>query len=208
MLDKKESYIKSITRLHIQVLKELVLGKNINEIFNNFSREMEYLDYKNFIINKAHRLTFKNNELIGAYPISVKKSNFLVEIEKLGSCYAMCALDAIGIAFTFNKPIQITTKDFSSGNELFIKLNPEKDVMNIPFIITYNKEYNSIKELVDTNAQLAIDACPTILFYSVEDEKIKNKSNYLEFSDAIETARDIFSPDGFERHFRETLKKS
>jgi hypothetical protein len=204
-----ENLIDRVVNLHINILKSILIGKTFEEIKQIYLSKIDELNYEEIIINKAKRLTFnENGELIGAYPVSPIKNNFKVHVEGIGTGYSMCALDALGIPYTFNAKTTIETMDSADNKPLKIVIDPKNPQSeDFPFVVTYNKGYKSIHDLVASNAQLAVDACPSILFYSEERLPRKDLFEILNFSDALLASKELFSPEGFKKHIKEILKQ-
>ena len=188
--------VDQIFELHISILKDILLLKDINSILKRFSSEINRLNYLD-IAKTNNLLTFdEHNHLLGAYPVSPIKSNFKVEIESIGQGYTMCAIDALGIAYTFNKNVHIQATDLSTGELIEIDVDPVKDsvLSNTEFFVAY-KDPSKV-------SVIATQQCPVIQFYSDRNSAPQNDLTIklLSFQEACEHAKKIFS--------QESIKKS
>ncbi|SFB44015.1 Alkylmercury lyase [Clostridium frigidicarnis] len=57
------------------------------------------------------------------YPVSSIETNHRVRIEDGREFFAMCAIDAMGSHFTFDKNIKINSKCSECGQEIFVEIN-------------------------------------------------------------------------------------
>jgi hypothetical protein len=193
-----QTEVSELFDFHLLVLKEIFLGKQFSEIKNEYSKQIAKLDYIN-ISRKHNLLTFDENienKLLGAYPVSPIKTSFKVEIEGLGIGYCMCAIDALGIAYTFNAKTKITSIDKSTNKELKIIMNPftEQIESETAYYVTY-KDPDKVKNI-------AQDQCPIINFYS-DKKTITNTEDLVIFSfnDAVQHAKRIFNPESLKNSF-------
>ena len=200
--------VDDLFNLHLKVLQQILIGTDFTTIKKLFEVEFIKLNYEDFIINKAHRLTFdKDKKLIGAYPVSPISNEFKVNVVGIGKGYAMCAIDALGMAYTFMKETIIETKDQGTGKTISLIINPHKDKMvKKEYVITYPKQgFESLRELVAENTQLATSACPNILFYSKNNLPNDVNLSVLEFEKGVEEAIAIFSQQAMKDHFKLSL---
>ncbi|OLS21109.1 MAG: hypothetical protein HeimC2_34850 [Candidatus Heimdallarchaeota archaeon LC_2] len=200
--------VDDLFNLHLKVLQQILIGTDYTIIKKIFGDEFIKLNYEDFIINKAHRLTFDgNNQLIGAYPVSPIPNDFKVSVEGIGAGYAMCAVDALGIAYTFMQVTIIETKDQGTGKSISLRINPyADDIENEEVLLTYPSQgYDSLRELVAENTQLATSSCPNILFYSKNHLPKNNQLSVLSFKRGLEEAIAIFSQQAMKDHFRISL---
>ncbi|MCE7737296.1 MAG: hypothetical protein GPJ54_20575 [Candidatus Heimdallarchaeota archaeon] len=204
-----DDLVDDLFELHLKVLSQILIGTPFSEIRKNYSEDFNKLDYEDFITNKAHRLSFdKDGNLIGAYPVSPIPTDFKITISGVYQGYAMCALDALGIAYTFMGKTVIETKNQSTGNPVSITVDPLSDkVINDELVITYpNQGYTSLKQLVAENTQLSITTCPNILFYSKNKIPINSNLSVLDFEDALDEAIAIFSQKAMKEHFQKSME--
>lgn len=186
---------------HLLVLKDIFHGLSISEIEQKYPDKMVKLNYLS--IAKANNLlTFDDsNNLIGAYPVSPLKTSFEVAIDNIGTSYCMCAIDALGIAYTFNEKTTIRSKDKSTGEKIEITVDPisEKIVSDKQYYVTY-KDPSKV-------CNIAQDQCPVINFYS-ERGSIPNDNDLIifDFNQAIKHAKSIFSQKAFKKSLLEGFK--
>ena len=195
-------YNKQVFTLHLEVLKELIRGKSFSTIQSEFADEMVELNYEH--VAKRGLLAFNgDNELIGAYPISPIKTKYQVTIEGLGTAYSMCAIDALGVAYTFEAKTTIDTVDSSTGKSITIVIDPFKDKQDPQdFVISYQRK-------VDKNVATAVSLCPTIHFYS-DKMSIEEDSGIeiLSFDDALKSAKNQFSQEAMQACVTRGVEKS
>lgn len=60
------------------------------------------------------------------YPVSALKTNHQVTLDDGRQFSAMCAIDAIGAAFTFHKDIEVHSVSAVSGEPIYIRIKDEK----------------------------------------------------------------------------------
>ncbi len=184
--------------LHLDVLKDLLNGVNFKEIEQKYSDRFEDLNYLQNATGNL--LTFDNGKLVGAYPVSPRKTNYKVIIEDIGTGYSMCAIDALGIAYTFMKKtiiettIQDTNEPFTFEVDPFLDRQTEKDLY-----VTYKKYGQGV-------SNVALEICPTINIYRFENG-IPDKENLvvLDFETALRYAKERFSQETINQCFRGIL---
>lgn len=189
------SLVDDLVELHFLVLKQIFKEKKFSAIEQLYSAKMKELNY--ITLAKANNLlTFdENGSLIGAYPVSPLKTNFKVTVDGIGSSYCMCAVDSLGIAYTFGKKTTIESKDSTTNQPIVITVDPVHDKIetNVDYFVTY-KEPDEVQNI-------ALDQCPVINFYS-DKNSVKDKSLIVfTFSEAVKHAKDIFSPEAFKKSF-------
>jgi hypothetical protein len=149
-----EKLVDDLFELHLKVLSKILTGTPFSKIRKECAKDFKKLDYEDFITNKANRLSFdKDGNLIGAYPVSPIPTDFKITISDVYQGYAMCALDALGIAYTFMLKTVIETKNHATGIPISITVDPLKDkVINNDLVMTYPTQgYTSLKQLVTEN---------------------------------------------------------
>ncbi|OLS16708.1 MAG: Alkylmercury lyase [Candidatus Heimdallarchaeota archaeon LC_3] len=200
LISRKTNLANSVDKIfavHLDVLKKLVEGKTFEEIKFKYTEKFKRLDYIQIAI-KSSLLSFnEKNELIGAYPISPFKTKYMVDIEGVGRDYSMCAIDALGVAYTFNAKTKIITQDHKTGERIEINVNPEtgfsfaQDIE--PPFVSYGLNTRNGKSSAEY-------LCPTINFYSSRENIPKSDSiSIFEFEEAFESGKKLFQQD--------TLKK-
>ncbi len=173
-----------ILNLHLKVLAEILKGKSFEKIKNQYSEEFKRLNYLQ--VATGPLLTFQNEQLIASYPISPRESSYIVNVEGVGKGYAMCAIDALGVAYTFMKKttVETTTKDTEEVVKIEVDPNATThEAMDV--FVTYTPLDSKI-----TNA--AVQQCPSINFYR-DSKNIPEQLQVLSFQDALSRAKEIFS---------------
>lgn len=99
-----------------------------NKAFN-IKNDLKALDYLNIEkINEKIESLIENNglvigdneEVIFVYPVSALPTNHIVTMEDGRTFSAMCAIDAMGTAFTFNQNVRINSKCSNTGQEVSV----------------------------------------------------------------------------------------
>lgn len=67
----------------------------------------------------------ERGEIVVAYPFSGRQSAHRVRFPGGHQAYAMCALDALGIAPMFEEPIEVESRDPLSGEEVHVQVAPD-----------------------------------------------------------------------------------
>ena len=186
---------------HLIVLKEIFNGLSFSEIEQKYLAKIQETNYV-VIAKKNNLLTFDNDgKLIGAYPVSPLKTSFQVTIENIGTGYCMCAIDSLGIGYTFGEITRISTIDKSTGKNIQITVNPSNDevISERPYFVTYKDP--------DKVCNIAQDQCPVINFYS-DKKSIPNDNDLIifTFNEAIKHSKNIFSREAFKKSFQEGFK--
>ncbi|SHH96536.1 Alkylmercury lyase [Clostridium collagenovorans DSM 3089] len=83
--------------------------ESINESLENLKQN------NGFVLNE-------NNEAIFVYPVSALPTNHLVTLEDGRKFNAMCAIDAMGTAFTFNQNIEVKSKCSNTNTEISVEI--------------------------------------------------------------------------------------
>ena len=68
-----------------------------------------------------------DGEIAVAYPFSGRPTAHRVRFPSRHEVYAMCAIDALGIAPMFKQPVEITSRDPLSGEEVSARVAPNLD---------------------------------------------------------------------------------
>jgi hypothetical protein len=187
-----------ILELHLNVLRDLLNGVNFNDIAQKYADHFEDLNYLENATDNL--LTFQDGKLVGAYPVSPVKTKYKVTIEDIGSGYAMCAIDALGIAYTFMKKttiettIQDTSESFTFEVDPFVEKQSEENLY-----VTYKKYNQKV-------SNVALELCPTINIYRFENGVPSDENLVvLEFETALQYAKERFSQEAINQCFRGTL---
>ncbi|MCE7733955.1 MAG: hypothetical protein GPJ54_03695 [Candidatus Heimdallarchaeota archaeon] len=156
-----------ILDFHIKILERIFLQEPFDQIRKNNLKKLTELNYL-AIIKKSGHLSFNDeNKLIGAYPVSPSHTDYKINLEGIGIGYSMCAIDALGLPYTFKKKATITTFDKSTGDEISIEIDPKLELQKIHnLFVSYQ---NTPKDLQGNNSAANIQ-CPTIHFYSDKND--------------------------------------
>ena len=202
----KDELASKLTDLHIKVLKEILRGESYPHIKEKYHHEFEVLNYEQIIIHQAHRLTFDaDDNVIGAYPVSPLPTPHKITVAGVGTGYAMCAIDALGAAHTFQAPVSIESSTTKTQQPVNLVISPTEPAPSSDQVVAFNQlDYASLQDLVAANAQLAVDACPSINFYDTRDD-VPEHLTALDFPTAVTEARTIFDYDGIRNHILQSL---
>ncbi|OLS19018.1 MAG: hypothetical protein HeimC2_43420 [Candidatus Heimdallarchaeota archaeon LC_2] len=187
-----------LMELHLDILKDLLNGVDFKDIEQKYSARFEELNYLKNVTSNL--LSFDNGKLVAAYPVSPRKTNYKVIIDDIGTGYAMCAIDALGIAYTFMKKTTIETTIRDTNESFKFVVDPFLDKQTEKNLFVTYKKYNQTL----TNA--ALEICPTINIYRFENGVPKDENLViLDFETAIHYARERFSQDAINQSFLGTF---
>lgn len=190
-LKNNEILVDELFALHLKVLNRLVQGNKFEEIRNDFSVDFQKTDYL-FRLTSSGLLSFNDEDhLIAAYPISPTKTKFQLDIEGIGKNYAMCAIDALGVAYTFNAKTTIHTKDAAGKKEIIISVDPNaENILDENVVVTYTRYFKG--------RSAAEAQCPLINFYVSKDDVPNDlEVEILSLQEALIRGKEVFSPNGF-----------
>ncbi|MFV2015210.1 MAG: organomercurial lyase, partial [Candidatus Heimdallarchaeota archaeon] len=190
-----------ILDLHIRVLEKIFLQVPFDQIRKSFRTDMEALNYLEIIQLSGHLSFDDNNNLIGAYPVSPLSTDYIISLEGVGTGYSMCAVDALGLPFTFMKKVTITTSDKSTGNKIRIEVDPNSDQRESHNIFVAYQE--SPDELQGTKSA-AIVQCPNIHFYSNKND-IPAKLQIWDYINAFEYSQKRFGRTEMLKRIQEAI---
>lgn len=193
------NHINTVFSIHLKVLRYLLIGKTFEWIKEELKDDFEQTNYLDYVVASCLLSFDGTNKLIGAYPISPVKSKYRIDIEGIGSGYAMCAIDALGVAFTFGAKTVISTVDQTRKKPISITIDPNIETFpNQDVVVTYKRKWNG------KNA--AVDQCPNINFYLSRTDVPRDQSlEILSFQEALNHARNVFSPDGLKSRISEGI---
>lgn len=181
-MDHIDQSTYEIFDLHIQILHNILVGKPFEEIIIKYQKEIENTNYFEIIKKSGHLCFNDQDELIGAYPVSPNKTDYMVDLEGVGEGYSMCAIDSLGLAFTFMQKTIIKSKDKSTGANIEILIDPFSETQEIlDIFVTYQ---DTPEELQGSNTAAEVQ-CPTINFYSSKKDIPQNLQIWT-FSKALE----------------------
>lgn len=190
--NKKQT--EELFSLHLKVLKYILNNKSFIWIQEKLKKDFKRMSYLN-IMEKSESLSFgQNGKLIGAYPISPNRTQYRIHVEEVGSGFAMCAIDALGVAFTFGATTTIKTFERSSNSPIKIIIDPSLgEPPQYDLFVTY-------KRISDNTESCAKIQCPIIHFYSSNEaiplDQRSNGIEILSFKEAYSHAKKRFSPSG------------
>ncbi len=181
-IDHFEQSANDIFDLHIQILRDILIKKPLEIIKEEYQKEIKDTNYFEVIKKSGHLCFNDQDELIGAYPVSPIKTDYLVKLESAGEGNSMCAIDALGLAYTFLEKTIIKSKDKSTGNDIEIVIDPFSENQEIhDLYVTYQ---DTPEELQGSNTAAQVQ-CPTINFYSSKKDIPQNLQIWT-FSKALE----------------------
>lgn len=127
-----------------------------------------------------------------AYPYSGEPTPQLVHIDGAFAVYAMCALDALGIAFMAGRDTKIISSDAATGEPIGVEVRGGTAASEPSGIVVF-------VGTVDTGGTAADDSCPLINFFRSEDSATRflqdhreARGSILSLDQALELARHIF----------------
>ncbi|MHA2170812.1 MAG: organomercurial lyase [Candidatus Kariarchaeaceae archaeon] len=196
-LDSK--HVKNdLLALHLIVLKELLNGKDFDAIRKRYKVRFQELNYLKQATGSL--LTFDKGKLIAAYPVSPNKSNYRVTIEDIGTGYAMCAIDALGIAYTFMKNTSIKSTLADTGESFTFEVNPFLEQQTEQNLYVTYKKYNQ------SCTNVALEICPSINIYKSKNSIPKDENlMVIDFETALRYSKERFSQEAIMQCFGGTL---
>jgi hypothetical protein len=187
---KDKQLVTKLWDIHLKVLKHLLNQKSFEWIQVELKEDFKKTNYVENI-KKSGNLSFdENNKLLGAYPIAPFKSDYKVIVENEGEGYSMCAIDALGVAYTFNSKTTIQAIDKSTDRTINIIVDPKVENQTGPQLFT---TYKDTPEALHGKKSAAIVQCPEINFYSKRDD-IPQHLQIMNFDEALNYAKKRFSP--------------
>ena len=204
-----ERKVEEFMTFHIKALKQLLEGKDFEEIRQEYAADFERLNYLEVATTHFSFLSLDDSErLKAAYPISPKKTNYKISVDGVGSGYVMCAIDSLGAAYTFNAKTMIESRDPVSKNAIKIVIDPDnleitpysEIVVTVPKAIPEKKEC----EVIDS----AVDFCPLIGFFENVDSVPEEQYALVDvapFQKAFDYGKRIFAKKNLEQDLRSGL---
>lgn len=193
----QEGLAVQILDLHLTILTELLQGFSFEKIRQRYIDEIEMTKYLDVVSHEL--LSFDDNhQLIGSYPISPHPTPYKIRVRGIGAGYSMCAVDALGVAYTFGRVTEIETIDHSTQEHITLHIDPANPQKDIPLYVSYSSPD------VDNPA---LQQCPTIHFYSSKQD-IPKTLTVKTFEEALDRAIQQFSPQGFQERIQKLLEKS
>ncbi len=115
-----------------QILKS---GGSVNVTSLKYHQELQHLDINAIMDNLvSKRAIVKDLEgnIHFAYPVSALPTNHNVRLKDGRAFHAMCAVDAMGTAFTFKQDIKINSKCAYCGETVTVEIQNEKITELLP----------------------------------------------------------------------------
>lgn len=110
--------------------EEIINGKNSEE-YKKFTKE-EFLKITELLINKQAMVTDEENNVNFIYPVCAMPTNHQVTLEDGRKINAMCAVDAMGTAFTFRQNIKINSSCSVCGEAVEVEIKDGKIIYFSP----------------------------------------------------------------------------
>jgi len=126
-INRNKNKVKEFFNFHFKVLKNLLVGKSFEELKLQFSSEFKKFNYIQLTKTFSMLGFDEKGNLRGAYPISPNKSLYKINVEGIGSGYAMCAIDSLGVPYLFGKATTITSQDPVTKQIVQIKIDPKQE---------------------------------------------------------------------------------
>ena len=189
--------LEELTILYLNILEQLLKKEPFEIIKQKLSNKQQ--NNLNFLL-KCGALTINSSgDLIGAYPLSPRPTQYKIILEELGKGYAMCAIDALGVAFTFNKRTIIETIDSATGDFLRMAINPDLSEQQPVNIFVQYKQVQSC-------CNAAMDQCPYVVFTSKPENAVINSSiKILTYKEAVTYAKKRFSHEGIKQSLQSII---
>jgi hypothetical protein len=207
----ESKYSKTIDEfldLHIKVLGQVLNRKNWKSIESEFKDEFDRFDYVN-IAQILNALAFdESGNLRAAYPISPRNNQFRVTVEGVGSGFAMCAIDSLGVAYTFGKKTLIQSRDPTTGDEIQIFIDPENENFTDYSEIVITSPKDVLRPVNEETIDQAKDICPYVGFVSnIDLISIEDRDNYtiLTFDQALRYGKLGFDRGNMRNQFLEFI---
>lgn len=134
------------------------------------------------------------------YPVSAKPSHHLVTLADGRTVYCMCAIDALGCAFTFHQDIVITSSCSNSGTAIRIEVKNKQ----IGDVLPNREEMRVLHSDLKASDNWACCCCGSMLYfksqadfdqYAEEHEVCPCCSFCLDLDEAFAVGRMLFSDD-------------
>ncbi|MFW9927646.1 MAG: organomercurial lyase [Candidatus Thorarchaeota archaeon] len=194
--------------LHLEVLGCVLKGMTFDEIQVKFSRLFKQLNYVE-IAHFSSLLSFDDEgTLRGAYPFSPFETEHRITVEGIGSGYAMCAIDSLGVAGLFGARTVIQSKDALTRAPLEVTVDPvgidAGSYSDIFVVAPKGIPAKGEDEMYDS----AVDSCPFVGFLiDVESipEEMTSSVTVIPLDQATDYAKTIFSGSAFAEQLRAAI---
>ncbi|MHA2175276.1 MAG: organomercurial lyase [Candidatus Hodarchaeales archaeon] len=191
--------IKEFYTFHIKVLKRLLVGDSFLKIEKTFLKEFKRFNYREVAATLSLLSFDGNNVLQGAIPISPHENNYRITVDGVGSGYALCAIDSLGVPFLFNAKTVIESIDPKSNTPIKIVIDPQNPEVELYSDISITTPKNIIPDKKDDEfVDVVADRCPYIGFVKDADsisEENRALMDIISFEQGINTGKFGFNPD-------------
>jgi hypothetical protein len=191
--------IKQFYTFHIKVLKRILVGDSLHEIEKAYLREFKRFNYREVAAALSLLSLDENDVLQGAIPISPHKNDYRITIDGVGSGYAMCAIDSLGVPFLFNSKTVIESIDPRSKNPIKIVIDPQNPEIDSYSDIVITTPKNIIPDKKDGEPiDVVADNCPYIGFVKDVDsisEENRSLMDIISFEQGFSAGKFGFNPD-------------
>lgn len=85
-------------------------------------QDLDLLNHINNLIKENGIVVDENKNVIFAYPVSAVATNHHVKLNDGREFYAMCAIDAMGCAFTFHQDVLVKSKCSNTSEDVYVKI--------------------------------------------------------------------------------------
>lgn len=204
-----ERKVEEFLDLHIKVLTGILQGKGFEQIREEYEGEFERLNYLEVATKYLSCLSFnEKGELKAAYPLSPKKTDYHISVDGIGSGYAMCAVDALGAAYTFKAKTVIESADPATQTPIKITIDPENLETEgySDIVVTAPKAIPQKKEGETFDA--SVDMCPQIGFFESAETIPKEQQELvaaISFEEALKHGRSNFDIQILRQGFKEAV---
>lgn len=134
-----------------------------------------------------------NGEIVAAYPFSGRPTTHRVLLDLDREVYAMCAVDALGIAFLLACPVEVLSRDPMEGSEIWVRVEPGEGSWWEP------KSAVVLWGASGEAGSSAVSCCPFVHFFASGEqarryltEHASLRAEVLSLPEAIELAKEIF----------------
>jgi len=128
------------------------------------------------------------HQIEGAYPFSNSPTGHRVTIEGRGSCFAMCAIDALGVPYMFNADTAIDSACAQCGRRLHI------EIKNGAIVVLNERDAMVWIGTARRCGHAATSICRSLLFICSHGHVKKRREGIaLTMSEALYVGREIFS---------------
>ena len=194
--------------LHLNVLRLVLKGMPFDEIQIELSEIFHRFNYVE-VVHFTSLLSFDDEgTLRGAYPFSPTKTDHRIIVKGMGSGYAMCAVDSLGVASLFGARTVIESKDALSQTPIKIVVDPNGldagSYSDISVIAPKGVPEKGKDEVYDS----AVDSCPFVGFLTDAEsipEEMRSRVTVIPLDQATEYGRSIFSRSAFADQLRAAI---